>query len=306
MNTEERDNRLVADKWANGQVAAAAFWTAHPLVQQYINKRISGFPEKNVLRYLKERYFVEAKQHGFSLACNKGFKEVQILQNGLVDRVTGVDISEGAIHQACALAEKTGLSDKLSFYVDDFNVLEMAAEEYDAVFSLSAVHHCKELEHLFGQISHGLKDDGLFVVNEYIGPTQFQLTDEQYRIVDTLLPLLPSKLRINVIAKSRGEHLVVDSCQRYPLDFFEKVDPSEAVRSEEILPVMERFFDIVEVKPWGGGLLHFLLNKIVGNFELGDESSTAILKLLFAMEVELETAGVLKSDFALVVAKKKG
>ncbi|MGC9025514.1 MAG: class I SAM-dependent methyltransferase, partial [Chloroflexia bacterium] len=44
------------------------------------------------------------------------------------------------------------------------------------------------------------------------------------------------------------------------------VDPSEAIRSDEILPALRRHLEIIEFKPLGGNILHFLLDGIAHNF----------------------------------------
>jgi len=81
------------------------------------------------------------------------------------------------------------------------------------------------------------------------------------------------------------------------------VDPSEAIRSEEILPLMQKEFEIVEVKGYGGSLLQFLLAEIAGNFALDDPVSGSLLQMLFQIEDSLIAAGDLQHDFAVIVAQ---
>ena len=61
------------------------------------------------------------------------------------------------------------------------------------------------------------------------------------------------------------------------------VDPSEAVRSAEIVPVLQQYFDLVELRPLGGTILQFLLADIAGNFQQ-DEAGAQLLEMLFAIE----------------------
>lgn len=82
------------------------------------------------------------------------------------------------------------------------------------------------------------------------------------------------------------------------------LDPSEAVRSAEIVPILQRYFSIVEHKSLGGGLLQFLLADIAGNFE--DEKGTRLLEMVFTIEDTLMACGDLASDFAYIVAAPKG
>ncbi len=77
-------------------------------------------------------------------------------------------------------------------------------------------------------------------------------------------------------------------------------DPSEAVRSADILPLLRRCFEIVEYKPLGGTILQFLLADIAGNFQ--DESGRQLLQMLFVIEDILMDTGDLGSDFVYIVA----
>jgi SAM-dependent methyltransferase len=82
-------------------------------------------------------------------------------------------------------------------------------------------------------------------------------------------------------------------------------DPSEAIRSEEIVGVIQGDFDIIEKNDWGGNLLQFLLSGIVGNFSTEDELSQAVLRMLINIEDVLLECGEFKSDFAHIVARRK-
>jgi SAM-dependent methyltransferase len=80
----------------------------------------------------------------------------------------------------------------------------------------------------------------------------------------------------------------------------EAVDPSEAIRSAEIVPLLDRDFDIVDFKPLGGSILQFLLADIAGNFQ--DEGGERLLEMLFSIEDAQMEVGGLASDFAYIVA----
>lgn len=83
------------------------------------------------------------------------------------------------------------------------------------------------------------------------------------------------------------------------------VDPSESVRSEEIIEVLQRDFDVIEKKDWGGNVLHFLLAGIAGRFSTEDQLSQALLKMLINIEDTLLQCGEFKSDFAYIIARPK-
>jgi hypothetical protein len=93
---------------------------------------------------------------------------------------------------------------------------------------------------------------------------------------------------------------------RPTLNEMDIVDPSEAIRSGDILGVLPNYFDILEKKDLGGTILHLLLDGIAGNFDYDDPKDMKLLRMLFEIEDTFMDIGVIQSDFTLVVAKKKG
>ena len=79
-------------------------------------------------------------------------------------------------------------------------------------------------------------------------------------------------------------------------------DPSEAIRSSELLLLLSQYFQVIEVKGYGGTLLHLLLEDIAGNF---GEDQNHHLERLFDLEDEMIDSGVLEDDFATIIAQKK-
>ena len=90
-----------------------------------------------------------------------------------------------------------------------------------------------------------------------------------------------------------------------PVEHFEATDPSEAIRSSEIVPQLAMYFDILEYRPYGGALLHMLLSGIAGNFDPNDPKDVALLEMLALLEETLETSGVIQPEFAVIVARPK-
>jgi hypothetical protein len=82
-------------------------------------------------------------------------------------------------------------------------------------------------------------------------------------------------------------------------------DPTEAVRSEEVLPLAREAFDVVAEIPYGGGLLNPLLFGVIAGFEPGRAEHDRVLEILCAAEVRLTEAGQLAPDFHIFVGKRK-
>jgi hypothetical protein len=84
-----------------------------------------------------------------------------------------------------------------------------------------------------------------------------------------------------------------------------RVDPSESIRSGEIMGLIEERFEIVYKADFGGTLLQFVLADIAGNFDPADPRDVALVDLICLYEETLIEQGVLPSDFTYVVAKAR-
>ena len=80
-------------------------------------------------------------------------------------------------------------------------------------------------------------------------------------------------------------------------------DPSEAVRSRDILPLLRAHFPNVRVIETGGTILYPLLQQIAFNFEI-DPIGPPVLNLLIWLETALIKTGLLPSDFVFCVAAR--
>jgi hypothetical protein len=81
------------------------------------------------------------------------------------------------------------------------------------------------------------------------------------------------------------------------------IDPSEAIRSGEIMTLLVKYFNILEVNEFGGTILHMLLQDIAGNFDPEREEDMTILNLICYFEEILIKKKVITSDFALIIAQ---
>ncbi len=162
-----------------------------------------------------------------------------------------------------------------------------------------SAHHFIQLEHIFTQVKKALKPKGLIVLYEFVGPSQFQWTDKQLTMINEILDILPTKYKQNISMPGQMK----DREARPTLEWMNQYDPSEAIRSSDIYPILQNFFDIIEKIDYGGTLLHMLLKDIVGNFNIDREEDMSFLKLLCFIEKTLIREKVISSDFALIIAR---
>jgi SAM-dependent methyltransferase len=293
----------VRDVWneqAGTWGSAGLHWLEHPATQQRLHAR-TGAPNGGdrfqdfIGRYFHGRTPVERI---LTLGCGVGAFERGLAQYHFATEHDAMDIAEGAIQQASEAATRDGL-DHVHYRVADLNGVDLPPNYYDVVFGISSVHHIAQLERLYQQVRRSLKPDGFFFLDEYIGPSQFQWPDTQVNLVNESLQQIPERFRRSI---SRPGH-VKTTVSRSTIDSMNAVDPSEAIRSADIVPLLKEYFDVVEFKGYGGSLLHLALEDITGNFDPADPVAMECLEQLFRTEDQLIANGDLSHDFAVIVAR---
>jgi SAM-dependent methyltransferase len=297
--------RRVSDVWGDvantWRIGGEVHWTELEQVQRRINRRVSGDPEIDPYLHFIQKYLGLPLHldRVLTLGCGFGEFERGMAQYGTIARHDAFDIAPTAIEEARRLALEGGLS-HVNYGVADLNEVELEPATYDCVFGIHAVHHLERLEHVFSQIRRALKPGGWFVLNEFVGPTRFQWTERQLEVVNGLLAVLPERLRRNRAHEGR----IKSKVERPTIAEMCRIDPSEAVRSAEIMSLLPRSFEVVEFKGYGGTVLHLLLHEIAGNFRDDTPGACALLDAICDLEEGLIAEGSLSHDFAFVVAKR--
>jgi ubiquinone/menaquinone biosynthesis C-methylase UbiE len=278
-------------------------WMVSPLVQEFCLKKLPAgdkkIPATQWIAWIKEKYAQTPFLMGLSLGCGDGSLERHAIQYNICHQIDAYDNSKNSIEVAKQFCKDNNLESLIHYHHEDINEIILEKNKYDIVFIGSALHHFENLEYIFNEIKKGLKSDGLLVINEFIGPTQFQWNDKQLKIINDLLNLLPENFKID---RTSGE--IKTKVDKPSIESMNNLDPSEAIRSSEIIPVLSQYFNIIERVDYGGTILHLLLYAIVDNFEGSNEKDICILKMLGYIEDLLISEKVLSSDFTIIVAKK--
>lgn len=246
-------------------------------------------------------FIPQALDHVLSVGCGFGEFERRLVRLGVAKTVHGVDVSEHAIADARASAIQAGYGDRISYEVVDLNAIDLPAARYDGIFAVSSMHHIEALEKAFANFGHALKPGAPLFIDEYVGPARFQIDETVLDLMNGILEILPTRLKL----PSSGRDAPRERMARMPLGWFEENDPSEAVRSDEIMTTLQAGFDIVDLRPYGGAIQHLMLSEIAGNFLDDVEEHRASLRLIAFIEDALEEHGVIGSDFAAIVARPR-
>lgn len=296
-------NEHVADLWSTLQQQRAdefpiLGWLDSPLVQRaYVLPKIVGATDGNWLVWLVEQLGLPRDGRWLSIACGAAGLELFAAEQGLAGQIEGVDIAPGAIELARTAAAAKGLSN-VNFRVADLERERLPEAAYDVILCGMGLHHIKRLEFFYEEAAQALRPGGHMLLNEFVGPSQWQWTDAQLAAVNALLAGMPERLRFNPVTQALKERE-----ERPSLAWMNAMDPSESIRSAELLPLLERQFSLAVRRDYGGAVLGRLLEFIVGNFDAAKPEDVATLRTLCAAEEALMAAGAVGSDFAVAAAR---
>lgn len=293
--------RLAAEsrKWGDHlQVEASGEWHAwldHPLVLRHYNARglLDGLPWESWIAHRLGR----PATRSLDLGCGAGQKSLSVWRAGSTLETHGIDISEDRIAEAEQMRIGHGIAGE--FRVADVNAALLPRRTYDVIFSSHSFHHFLELEHVMAQVHEALSPDGVFILEEFIGPTQFQWTDRQIDLVRALMDMLPDDLKMlrwGAVKPYEGRPAVADVVA---------ASPFESIRSAEIEPLFRRHFDVIEIRPLGGTLQHLLYNGIVHNFTLDRADARRYVQAILEVEDALIDGRMLPTDFALLIGRRR-
>nr|BFD40775.1 hypothetical protein FFPRI1PSEUD_22740 [Pseudomonas sp. FFPRI_1] len=310
-DAEERQRKaLTAEHWSENQAGSDAFsadvyWLAVPAVQRrHQHKATAGSGHGHWVTYCLNTFLAGRLpvQRMLSIGCGTGSLERELYGLNAFQHCDALDIAPAALETARAQAAALG-ADSLEYSLTDVERVSLPSAHYDAVWFNGSLHHIRELESVCANVRQSLKADGWLFFNEYVGANHFAFDAPQCAAISHAFALIPPPLRRSFVQGSYGQ-LQHNVPLPDPLEVV-KVDPSEAVRSQDILKVVGEHFDIQVLNACGGTLLQFLLHGIAGNFKADDPQSMRVLQMLFDIEDGLIESGALHSDFVIVAATPK-
>lgn len=294
---------LEGERWGEEKGDTRLSWFDSPMIYRYINRQISGKPHIDWMDYIKKNYFKKPAELGLTAGCGHGDAERHILKRNITQKMDAFDISPKAIELAKDRLNNESYAEQVRYFVGDANYLEKAplADSYDVIFGVMSLHHFAYLENCLDHLSQHLKPGGYFIADEFIGPDRFQWSDAQVDAANRILACFPLELR-RYIMNEKEYKLTIP---RPTVKEMEKYQAFEAVCSERIIPSIKERFQVVEIKYYGGTVLHLLFEGIMGNFrEEWDREHALMVRMAIETEHLLLDNGVLPHDHALIIAKK--
>ncbi len=295
--TFSKKNRTVSA--FNETAHLSSNWWTIPYVTQRWNRLITGDKSIDYRNFLVQEVLKNKKDVKLlSLGTGTCSNEIALAKNKVFGNITCVDLTQYRLSQAKKNAANEGLNN-LTFICSDIENYSFPENHFDVVLFNSSLHHFKNVDQLLStKINKCLKDSGLLVVNEYVGPTRLQFPKNQLKEINRALKIIPKKYRQRYKTTLTKNFFTGPGLLRMIL-----ADPSECIDSSSILPAIHTHFKTVIEKPYGGNIIMNVLKDISHHFiELNDEKK-AILDELFRFEDNYLKNN--DSDFVFGVYKKQ-
>lgn len=247
-----------------------AYWMAHPLCRQAINRRVSGSPHEWPLDWFKRVYAARRFERGVSWGCGLGPFERSARRLDVVAEIDAFDVSEISLGDARREAERESI-DGIHYGFGNFDDPHLTPRRYDIAFFHASLHHVSGLERLFRRLTFALQRGGAVYVDEYVGPSRADWTRDQLALAQSVLDMAPAEARL-----------------KPEIDIpIEPNDPSEAIRSSEIPGFLTDFFDILEWRPYGGQVVDLVFPCLDAEWIFSPEGLPFVQAMLRIEDYEL-------------------
>lgn len=298
------DEEITAAHWSKNVASSDAFspqmyWLAVPAVQQRFQRlACGGTSYRWWVEYCLGEFLGRSSSsvRMLSIGCGSGTLERDLFRLNAFSTCDAMDVAPGAIDIARKEAHLIGASN-IQYHLQDVQKTPLGSNIYDAVWFNGSLHHIEHLESVCESVRTALKPGGWVFFNEYVGANHFAFPDRQREVIESAFRLLPPDYRRSFQPEHFGK--VQLSVQLPAPAEVVKVDPSEAIRSQDIRRVLADHFVEHAFNPCGGNILQFALHGIAGNFVESDPRSMELLRMLFDIEDTLLQNRFLETDFAV-------
>ncbi len=262
-----------------------AFWQS-PVARAAINRRITGDPELGPETYFARRHgpaivaplrALAARERREARARARGGRRLRAPRPASTTSRAAWTSPPAASRSRCASRSASSSARSSS---------GSPPSRSGAVVCRSFLHRRADLEDVLDRLTALLAPGGLVFVEDFVGPARFQWTDAQLDAINRLLARLPEELLTDLAATDGRRKR---SVERPDVEAWIASNPNEAVRSDEILPLLDARLQRVEVCPYGGAIFHQLFSRIMGNFAGRPE----LVGVLMEVDALLTDTGVL-------------
>ncbi len=275
QNHKNEEQKKVASHWSGvtkksqqAQNLRLRWWQS-PTIIKHINQKITGLPLDGFSQGITQRAKEMAGtrfpfSRGISVGCGNGQKEITLVCQGLVSSFQLYEVSKVRIDQGRRIATKFGVENKVTFIEGDALEIIREKECFDFIHWNNSLHHMLDVEAAIKWSYEVLEKDGMFYMDDYVGPNRMQWSDKMLEVASKVRSILPEKYLAN---PKNPSQLLQKTLTRNSVERMIQIDPSEAADSERIIDSIKKYFPQAEITFTGGVVYHLALSDILHNFD---------------------------------------
>jgi len=235
---------------------ADEYWNELDMVQKYINKHATDNEDKIWQIDLLSRFAEYIPfQKCLVIGCGNGWVERQLYDLKIGLNFDAFDISKKYLKEAKGKKENR----PIRYFKDDLNNLEkLPLNHYDAIFNVGALHHGFRLSKTLWYLNRSMKSNGLMFNFDYVGPALNNYSNDHVKLLTQINKQLPKRFQTTRKFTTTKEDIAFG-------------DSTEAVNSDLVRPIFERFFDIIYQRDLNGGIGYPLLVVNTKEFHKNDD-----------------------------------
>ena len=263
----------------NSRAHSSNFWDI-PYVKKRWNRLLSGNDKVDIVDFFKDN-LLKGKSGLKLLSLGSGTcdTEIKLAKCDIFKSILCVDLSKDSIRQARNEIAQENLKN-IDVVCADIYKFDFNDAAFDVVLFKSALHHFKNIEHLLlEKVSPNMSENGLLIIDEYVGPNRLQYSKKQILTINKGIQLIPKKFRKIHKTPFYKNRISGSGVIRMKLS-----NPSECIDSESILPTIHKMFIPLIEKPMGSNILMYALKDIAHHFYTINSEKKEILDALFALE----------------------
>jgi SAM-dependent methyltransferase len=264
------------------------YWNDLPEVIEHLSECFTGDRGRWWVIDFRDRFCETPFQRGLFLNCGNGWVEREFIDRQMVQSAVAFDHS----HKLLTQAEHERGDRAITYFQADCNAVGLEPASFDLVVNVAALHHVQYLNRLCRQVRLAMREDGVFLNYDYVGPSRNQYSLRHWWRIRAANRALSPNLR-----KPR---------LRYPhLATMLVMDPTEAIHSSLIMDTVARYFEVVEHHDGGGGLAYDLLTNNPSLASVAKTDRVREVRRLLARDRELTLSGKVPPFFTYFIARPR-
>lgn len=242
-------------------------WWESPAIIEHVNEKICGrrlpLLGAGTVELIERKFPGRKFPKAISIGCGHGEKEMMLVTAGLVEEFHLFELSRVRIEAGKKRASELGIQRNVIFHNED-GLRHQKRNSFDLVHWSGSLHHMLNADKAIGLSHAALKSNGLFFMDDFVGPTRMQWSDKMLRMASRVRAALPEKFLQNPYQPGDLLPRRLHRPKRWRMLLS---DPTECADSAAIIPSLQKWFPSIGITPTGGAIYHLALNDVLHNID---------------------------------------